>query len=72
MNTPKTKPCPAVHDGIPCGGEMTYEPRQLEIRPTLNDPIGEEGSDPFWRCDTCDECEWVDDDPGTAPMFGAD
>jgi len=69
MSKPKTKPCTAIHDGVPCGGEMTYEPRQPEIRPTLNDPIGAEGSAPCWCCDTCNEVEWVDDDPGTMGMF---
>jgi hypothetical protein len=39
------------------------------VRPTLADPIGEQGHEPCWRCDTCDSVEWVDDDPGTARMF---
>lgn len=65
MSKLRTKPCPEPD----CGGEMTYEPRQLEIKPTLNDPIGEQGSDPCWACDTCTRVEWVDDDPGTSPMF---
>lgn len=69
MNKPRTKPCPAVYDGVPCGGEMTFEPRQLEVKPTLDDPIGEEGSEPCWRCDTCSHTIWCDDDPGSMRMF---
>jgi len=66
----QSKPCPAIHDGVPCGGEMTFEPRQYEVRPTLADPIGEQGHEPCWSCGQCGKVEWVDDDPGTGSMFG--
>lgn len=59
---------PCTREG--CDGTQTFEPRQLEVSPTLADPIGEQGCDPCWRCDACEEIEWVDDDGGTGSMFG--
>jgi len=70
MIRPATKPCPAVVDGQPCGGEMTYEPRDPGEPPDFGSPMGgAPGSPPCWCCDTCDRLEIVDDDPGTMPMF---
>ena len=42
-----------------CDGDMKYQPR---------DPLKD--TPPRWVCDTCGKIEVIDDDPGTAPMFG--
>ena len=42
-----------------CDGLMEYQPR---------DPLAD--TPPKWICDTCGKVEIVDDDPGTAAMFG--
>lgn len=57
MTTHDDKPCPAKFGDVPCGGTMTYQPREFETPPQ-------------WVCDTCTRVEVVDDDPGTASMFG--
>lgn len=35
---------------------------------TRRDPLSMDP--PQWKCDTCGKVEYIDDDPGTAPMFG--
>lgn len=43
-----------------CDGTMTIVPRN----PLTDEP-------PKWVCDSCGAIQYIDDDPGTAPMFGA-
>ena len=61
MITHDDKPCTRVTaDGYSCIGTMSYTPR---------DPLTD--APPRWVCESCGKVEEIDDDPGTASMFGS-